>query len=267
MIGHAAHDEPVALTAAAVVLVPAVIAGYAWASRRTGRAWPRHRLGCWAVGVTTVAVAAAGPLAHRTGTDFRAHVVVHLLLGMAGPLLLVTARPVTVLLRALRPGAARALTAALRSTPVRVLTSPSVAAGLDVGGLWVLHTTELYAATRGTPVLHGLVHAHMLLAGYLFTAAILQTDPTPHPRSHAHRAAVLVLAMAAHAVLAKHLWATPTPGVGPTEARAGAVVMYYGGDLVHVTLLVVLGASWYASERRRRHRAAPLTSGRTAESG
>ncbi|MGL5930856.1 MAG: cytochrome c oxidase assembly protein [Dermatophilaceae bacterium] len=267
MLGHSIHGEPVLLDAAAVVLAPALIAGYAWASTRSGRAWPRHRLGCWAVGVVVVVVAATGPPAHRSEMDFRSHVAVHLLLGMAGPLLLVAARPVTVLLRALRPRAGRAVTAVLRSPPVRVLTSPSVAAVLDVGGLWVLHTTGLYAATREHPVLHGLVHAHMLVAGCLFTAAILQVDPTPHPRSHVHRAAVLVSAMAAHAVLAKHLWASPPPGVGTAEAQAGALTMYYGGDLVHVLLLVTLGASWYRSEQRRRHRVAPMATGRTAENG
>ncbi|MEK6438514.1 cytochrome c oxidase assembly protein [Pseudonocardia sp. T1-2H] len=56
-----------------------------------------------------------------------------------------------------------------------LLTHPVVAAGLDVGGLWVVYRTGLYPAAHGP-----LVQAHVLLAGVLFTASVVGRDPAPH---------------------------------------------------------------------------------------
>ena len=43
------------------------------------------------------------------------------------------------------------------------------------------------------PVIHLLVHLHLLVAGYLFTIAMISVDPLPHRRSYLHRAIVLIL--------------------------------------------------------------------------
>ena len=72
---------------------------------------------------------------------------------------------------------------------------------------------------------------HVLAAGYLFTAAVVGVDPAPHRATPAVRATVLVLASAAHGILAKHLYAD---GWG-----SGAMVMYYG-DVIEVTLAALL---------------------------
>jgi len=95
------------------------------------------------------------------------------------------------------------------------------------------------------------VHAHLFIAGYLFTAAVISVDPMPHRRSFRHRSAVLVLALAAHDILAKYLYAHPPDGVPVPAAETGAMVMYYGGDAVDVAILVVLGAHWYRATRPR----------------
>ena len=90
---------------------------------------------------------------------------------------------------------------------------------LSVGGLWLLYTTGLYPAMHHHPGLHVLVHAHMFLAGYLFTAAMVSVDPMPHRRSFPHRSLVLVLALAAHDILAKYLYAHPPAGVAGCGRR------------------------------------------------
>ena len=205
--------------------------------------WPRHRTAAWYAGL---AAATAGLLLDG---DFGTHAAGHLLLGMVAPLLLVLAAPVTLALRALPADRARRLSRLLRSRPLRLLTSPAVAAVLDVGGLWLLYTTDLYALAARQPAVHLVVQAHVLLAGYLFTAALVGVDPAPHRPRPAVRAAVLVLAAAAHAVLAKHLYGAPPAGV--PDARAGALLMYYGGDAVEVALAVLLCREWLASAARR----------------
>lgn len=196
---------------------------------------------------------------------------------MLAPLLLVLAAPVRLLLRAVPPRVGRRVAALLRTPPVRFLTEPVPAAGLNIGGLWVLYGTGLYALTHTDDAVHVLAHLHMFLAGCLFTAAILQVDAAPHTRSFAHRATVLVLALAAHDILAKHLYADPPAGVATAAAARGAVIMYYGGDVVDVTPIVLLCAAWrraatgthgpWRSERSRRRTSAPGSSSATRPPG
>lgn len=239
------------LDVAVVVLALAAVAGYLWAvATGRGRPWPRHRVLLWVAGTGAAALAVTGPLAEAAHHSFRAHMATHLLLGMLAPLLLVLAAPVTLLLRALPVPAARTLTGVLRTRLLRVLTDPLVAALLNIGGLWALYTTGLYAVVHAHPAVHVPVHLHVFLAGYLFTATTVRADPLPY-RSHAYRAVVLVGALAAHDVLAKHLYAHPPAGVPAADAEAGSVLMYYGGDAVDLVLIVLLCASWYRATRPR----------------
>lgn len=216
--------------------------------RRRGRAWPMWRSLCWVAGVVAAGVA-AGPVADAAHMDFRAHMVGHLLLGMLAPLLLVLSAPVTLLLRALPVVEARRVSRVLRSRAVTVVAHPVVAAVLNVGGLWVLYRTDLFHTSMHDPTLHVLVHLHVLLAGCLFTYAIAGPDPAPHRPGLPLRAAVLVLAVAAHNVLAKTLYASPPDGVPADQAAAGAQIMYYGGAPVEIALMVLLGLEWLRTQR------------------
>ena len=156
----------------------------------------------------------------------------------------------TLALSALPVGAARRLSRVLRSRPLRVLTEPAVAAVLAVGGLWVLYATPLLDVAHAHPVVDVVVHAHVLLAGYLFTAVLVGRDPLPHRRGPRHLLVVLVLALAAHDVLAKHLYAGPAAPTRLDEQR-GALLMYYGGDAVDLVLAVLVCARWYRSGQRQ----------------
>ncbi|MCY1159927.1 MAG: hypothetical protein MOP51_2952 [Citricoccus sp.] len=236
-----------------VLFLVVAAAGYAVALRasRVRSRWPVRRTVCWYAGLGCVAAALLGPVGQAARGGFTAHMTGHLLLGMIAPLLLVLAAPVTLVLRALPVRAARSLTRLLRRRAVRVITHPVVTAVLSAGGLWVLYTTALYPLMHGSPLVHALVHAHVLLAGYLFTAALVGPDPDPHRTSMAMRSVVLVAFIASHSVLAKWLFAHPPAGVGQADGQAGAQLMYYGGDAVDVLLIVLLFSRWYATTRPR----------------
>jgi putative membrane protein len=132
---------------------------------------------------------------------------------------------------------------------VRVLTHPVTAAVLNAGGLWVLYTTRLYQQMNEHSWLHVLVHAHILAAGFLFTAAIIGVDPAPHRPGARTRAVVLVAFLAAHDILAKHLYAYPPMGVSAAQAHTGAQLMYYGGDLLDLALITIFCWQWYSTNR------------------
>jgi putative membrane protein len=210
-----------------------------------GRArWPLVRSAAWVGGLGCVLVAVTGPLAAAHG-DLRAHMAGHLLLGMVAPLLLVLARPVTLALRTLPLPAARRLSRVLRSAPLRVLGDPFVAVALNAAGLWVLYGTGLLTSMTHSPGLPALVPVHVLLTGWLATAAVLALDPAPHRRGVPARAVALAAGAAAHDVLAKTLYAHPPAGM--TRTAAGAELMYNGGTVVHLLVAVVLWRQWYVS--------------------
>ncbi|MEU4221573.1 cytochrome c oxidase assembly protein [Actinoplanes sp. NPDC026623] len=245
----------------AVVLLTAALGYLAGAVviRRRGGWWPAERTASWIAGLVAAAAALIGPLADAAHHDFTAHMAGHLLLGMTAPLLLVLAAPVTLALRALPVARARTLSHVLASRPARVLTHPLTAAALNGGGLWALYTTGLYGAMRDHAWIHMAVHFHVLAAGYLFTAAVIGVDPAPHRPGRRTRIAALIAFLAAHAILAKHLYGHPWTGVLPADARTGAELMYYGGDLTDLALIYLFCRQWFqaADPARRNRPAAP----------
>lgn len=227
----------------------AAIGCYVAAAIRTrGRGpWPLHRSVLWVLGVAAAALAVAGPLAEAAHEHFAAHMAAHLSLGMLAPLLLVLAAPVTLALRSLAVVPARRLSALLRSWPARFLVHPITATVLNVGGLWVLYTTDLMQRMHENALLAAAVNVHLLVAGYLFTASMIGRDPAPHRPGYAFRAVVLLFAFAAHGILAKYLFAHPPAGVPAVEAELGSMLMFYGGDLVDAAIVVVLCFRWYVA--------------------
>lgn len=254
--GQGGHDGAVLggwVLLDAVVLAILAVAAFGYAAGviavRSKAAWPVPRILFWYTGLGFAAAALLGPLAEAAHTSFTAHMAGHLLLGMLAPLLMVAAAPVTLLLRALPVDEARVVTAVLRSHTVQVVGHPVVAAALNAGGLWLLYASDLYSQMHSSPLIYGLVHGHVFVAGFVFTAASFGVDPNPHRASFVLRSTGLVVFIAAHSILAKWLYAHPHSGVEPGDARIGAQLMYDGGDIVDVTLIVLLFLGWYRDTR------------------
>lgn len=170
------------------------------------------------------------------------------------------AAPITLLLRTVTVETRRRLSRALARRPITILTEPVAAATLRVGGLWALYTTDLYPTMQHRPIVHLLVHLHLLISGYLFTTAMISVDPLPHRRGYRHRSVVVILAPVGHDIVAKYLFAHPPPGGADPAAEAGAMLMYYGGNAVEVTIMIILGWRWYQSGRPRGARRAVTSS-------
>ncbi|CAN3129364.1 cytochrome c oxidase assembly protein [Mycobacterium sp. smrl_JER01] len=236
------------------LLLLGAVATYTYAVFRLHRrdvGWPKLRMTAWTLGCLSVGLALVGPLAIRAHDDFVAHMAGHVLLGMLGPLLLVLAAPGRLALRVLPVAAARHVARVLASAPVAVLTNPFVAGVLNIGSLWILYRSGLYAAMHTEPLLHALVHVHVVAAGYLFTFAVLGgPDPAPHRPSPPWRVTALVLAIAAHNVLAKTIYADPPEGVPVEQAQAGAQFMYYVGAPIEIALLVLVCRPWLLPRNR-----------------
>ncbi|MFF3255920.1 cytochrome c oxidase assembly protein [Actinacidiphila glaucinigra] len=245
---------PEAATAGAALL--AIILYLSGAGRLRHRAdrWPWRRDASFIAGSAGVAWVAVGSM---PGGPFTAHMLQHLMVGMAAPLLLVLGRPLTLALRSMTPGTARRLLLALaHSLSDGWLVFPPLMALLDIGSLWLLYGTGLFAAIQDEPRLHVLLHIHVLAVGLLFTFAVCQLDPVRRRWGLGVRAMTLLAVGTAHTVLAKTLYAAAPPDTAfaVEDLHIGAQAMYYGGDLIEAALATVLATSWLQATSRAHRR-------------
>lgn len=212
--------------------------------------WPVYRFCLFIAGVLAAVISLAGPLADAAHKDFTLHMVVHLLLGMLSPLLIVLSRPFKLMLKSLPVIRARRVSAFMKNSRyIRCLHVPVTGMVLNIGGLYVLYMTSLFHHMHTSLVIFMLVHLHVFLAGYLFTHVILEIDFTARRYSFYHRAAVLVLALAGHKILSKMIYANPPQGISQTSGEGGALLMYYGGDVIDLVLIILICYQWYRARQ------------------
>ena len=257
---HHAHTDaagvPLSLITLAVLLAVYLVA--VWRQWRRGRHWSAWCTASWVGGLALLGLAEAPSLAAHAQHDLQAHMLQHLLIGMLAPLGLVLAAPVRLLLATLPVTGARRVARLLRSRLIGWLSHPALALVLNVGGMYLLYLTPLFALSTRHSALHVIVLAHFLAAGYLFTWAVAGPDPAPHRSSWRVRLVLLFVSIATHATLAKLMFAYGWPrgtAFAPAELQAAAQLMYYGGDLAELLLAVALFAQWYrGNARNQRHR-------------
>ncbi len=218
-------------------------------SNRHKKKWPVYRTYLWGIGIIAGLITFIGPLADNSHTDFKAHMVSHLLLGMLAPLSMALAAPMTLLLRSLPVKAARKVTKLLHSRFIGFYQDPLVAAFLNIGGLWLLYTTNLFSLMHQHAWIFFLIHVHIFLAGYLFTISIIYIDPTSHRKTYIYRTIIFVFALAGHKILSKFIYANPPTGIDKQASEIGGMIMYYGGDAIEVCLIIVLFFQWYKDSR------------------
>lgn len=258
--GHAAAGfDPIILLYLLVAAGALAYAGLLWRQRALGRGWPLHRSLLFALGIALVAYGLSPALMAAGHADLRVHMTQHMLLGMFAPLALVLGQPLTLLLRGLPVPAARRLTGALHAAPLRWLMHPLTALALNVGGMYLLYLTPLYAAMLSSGPLHLLVHFHVIAAGFLYTAVLAGVDPSPLRAPFSWRLGTLLAGAGLHAVLGKLMFAELYPRGTADSAEvieAAARRMYYWGDLAEALLACVLFWGWLKARDRQRAREA-----------
>ncbi|MBO0959651.1 cytochrome c oxidase assembly protein [Neobacillus sp. MM2021_6] len=222
-----------------------------FSSSRRFKRWSVYRTIFWILGVLCMAAAVIGPIAKHAHTDFTAHMLVHVLLGMLAPLLLVLSAPMTLFLRTVNVRIGRHFSVVLKSFPVRFLSEPFVASAINMGGLWILYTTHLYSLMHQNIILYLFIHLHVFIAGYLFTVSMISIDPTPHRTPFMYRAIVLVIALASHGILSKYIYVNPPLDVPEKQAEMGAMLMYYGGDVIDIFFIFIFCSQWYRSKKSK----------------
>lgn len=222
--------------------VPLILLGiltvlYVGAATRQ-RPWSTWRTASWIAGSAVIAYGLLPKFLPFPPGDLRQHMVQHLLLGMWGPIGLVMAAPITLLLRSMPPAGGRAITRVLQSSVLRLWANPITALTLNLGGMAVLYFTPLYMMMMVDPTLHYFVHFHFVAAGCLYAWVIAGPDPAPHRPSVPMRLVVLGVAVVLHSVMAQMLYAGLFVAIPASteQLQRAAELMYYGGDIADMLL-------------------------------
>ncbi|MFI8595076.1 cytochrome c oxidase assembly protein [Microbacterium sp. NPDC078428] len=242
--------------------------------RRRGDQWPVARTVSWVAGVLALFWVTNGSVAIYEQYLFSAHMVGHMLLTMAIPLMLVPGAPVTLAARAIRKrddgtrGGREWILWAVHSPVARILTNPFIAAALFVGSLWIFYYTDLFRWSLYDHTGHIWMVLHFLITGYLFVLTLIGIDPVPYRLPYAFRLVLLIGVMAMHAffgisimmqsglMLADWFGSMGRDwGVTPLEDQyVGGGVAWSVGEIPTLILAITVAIQWSRSDERTQKR-------------
>jgi putative copper resistance protein D len=250
-----------------------------WRLHRRGDRWPAYRTVLWLAGLASFVWVTNGAPAVYEQYLFSMHMLGHMVLTMAIPMLLVLAAPVTLAARAIRKrtdgsrGGREWILWAVQSPVANVLTNPIVAAAIFAISLWVFYYTPILRWAVTDHVGHLWMVAHFLISGYLFVLVLVGADPVRKRPPYALRLLLLLATMAFHAFFGLAIMSDTglmladwygamgrTWGLPPLEDQAwGGGIAWSVGEIPTVALAVVVSVLWARSddrEAKRRDRAA-----------
>ncbi|UCR88308.1 cytochrome c oxidase assembly protein [Mycetocola spongiae] len=173
--------------------------------RKRGDKWPVLRTVAWVTGLLLLFWITNGGINVYQRYLFSTHMLGHMALTMAVPVLLVPGAPVTLAMRAIarrtdgsRGGREWILTA-VHSKFAGIITNPIVTAVLFVGSLWAFYYTDLLRWSMVDHIGHEWMVIHFVITGYLFVQTIIGIDPVPRRLDYPMRLILLISTMAFHA--------------------------------------------------------------------
>ncbi|MDX2399092.1 cytochrome c oxidase assembly protein [Microbacterium algeriense] len=176
-----------------------------WRLHRRGDRWPIHRTVFWVLGMLMLVWVTGGPINAYQEYLFSIHMLGHMMLSMAIPLLLVSGAPITLALRAVHKrddgtrGGREWIMWAVHSPFARVVTHPFVAAAIFILSLWAFYFTDLVRWSMFEHLGHEWMVIHFLISGYLFVMSLIGADPVPYRLPYPGRLITLIAVMAMHA--------------------------------------------------------------------
>lgn len=245
-----------------------------WRLHRRGDRWPWYRTVLWVAGMALLFWVTNGALNVYEQFLFSAHMMAHMLLSMAIPVLLVLSAPITLAMRAIRPrsdgsrGPREWIMLAVHSRVATVLTNPLVAGGIFAASLWVFYYSPLFRWATEDHVGHMWMVVHFLISGYLFAQALVGIDPVAGRPPYPLRLLLLLATMAMHAFFGLALMTGTgllladwygsmgrTWGADPlTDQQAAGGIAWSVGEIPTVSLAILVAFLWSRSDAREAKR-------------
>jgi putative copper resistance protein D len=243
-----------------------------WRLRKRGDAWPVYRTVLWVAGMLVLFYVTNGGVNVYERFLFSQHMLAHMILGMAIPVLLVPGAPITLALRAIakRTDASRGprewIMLLVHSRFFAILANPIVAAVLFAGSLWAFYYTPLFSWATTNHIGHEWMIVHFLLTGYLFVQVLIGIDPSPQRPPYPVRLLILLGTMVFHAffglailsstglLLADWYGAMGWGADALKDQQAGGGIAWSVGEIPTVTLAIIVAILWSRSDDRESKR-------------
>ncbi|HEX4058275.1 MAG TPA: cytochrome c oxidase assembly protein [Galbitalea sp.] len=242
--------------------------------RQRGDKWPIHRTILWISGMAVLLYVTSGGVNVYEEYLFSAHMIEHMVLTMAVPVLLVPSAPITLALRAINKredgsrGAREWILLAVHSRVFTFLSQPLVAALLFASSLWIFYYTPLFSWASTDHVGHEWMIFHFLIVGYLFVSSLIGVDPSPARPSYPLRLLILLATMAFHAFFGLALitstgllsadwygamgWGPSIPALEDQQTAGG--IAWGIGEIPTLALAILVAFMWSRSDARESRR-------------
>lgn len=242
--------------------------------RRRGDKWSPARTISWMFGMLLLAYITNGAFNAYQEYLFSVHMMAHMLLSMAVPILLVPGAPITLISRATekRHDDSRGLREwvlwAVHTKYAQFISHPIIAGLLFATSLVVFYYTPLFGWATREHIGHEWMVVHFVITGYLFVQALIGIDPGPHRLPYAMRIGLLILVLAFHAffglavmtgnglLLADWFGAMGrTWGQAPIDDQhTGGAIAWGIGELPTAVLTIIVSVQWFKSDAREARR-------------
>ena len=235
-----------------------------------GDSWPIARTISWVAGMALLIFTTSGSLNVYQEYLFSIHMIAHMTLTMAIPVLLVPGAPVTLLMRAVqkRSDASRGVREwvlwAVQTKYGEFVSHPLVAAVNFAASLVVFYFTPLFEWATKEHIGHQWMIFHFLVTGYLFVQSLIGIDPGPNRVAYPIRLVMLIGVMAFHAFFGLALMGGSglllpdwfgamgrTWGLPPLEDQQNGGAIAWGiGEIPTIILTIIVSVQWFKSDNR-----------------
>lgn len=177
-----------------------------WRLHRRGDKWPIARTLSWVAGMLALGWITSGAMNVYEQYLFSVHMISHMMLTMAVPVLLVPGAPITLLSRAVaaRTDATRGVREwvlwAVHTPYAQLVANPFFAAINFAGSLVVFYFTPMFSWATRDHLGHEWMIVHFLITGYLFVQSLVGIDPGPKPINFPVRLIILLGTLTFHAL-------------------------------------------------------------------
>ena len=235
-----------------------------------GDSWPLARTASWMLGMLLLIFTTSGSLNAYQEYLFSVHMIAHMSLTMAIPVLLVPGAPVTLLMRAVHKrtdesrGVREWVLWAVHTKPAMFIAHPGFAAINFAASLVIFYFTPIFDWATREHIGHQWMIVHFLITGYLFVQSLIGIDPGPARVGYPFRIITLILVMAFHAFFGVALMTGSglllpdwfgamgrTWGLPPLEDQQNGGAIAWGiGELPTIALAIIVSWQWFKSDRR-----------------
>ena len=260
--------DPFGYAISPVSVVSVSLAGWFYMRGLTRSARIRGAVSIWRpalffVGLTCILAATNAPLASLGHSLFSVHQVEHLLLRLAGPLLIAVSQPWRFLQVSLNRRWRRYLGALGKSFVVRFMAHPVTATALLIAALFVWQFPVLYGLAQRIAVIEMFAHFAMVLAGIWYFGMLF--DPRDPPEG-ARRGARLI---SSFAVIVSNIFlgslttlkevslyaSYQTAGTGfldpLSDETMGGYTIWVPSSMLMIAAIILVLNGWNAAEVRR----------------